>query len=285
EMYRRMVRLDDLGAGGVVVRGARGEAEHAAAFRLLHEAYVEAGYMTRDASGMRLSPYQLVPMARTVVAVVDGVVVATCGLIPDSPLGLPMDSVFDLGHLRRAGGRYGELSALAVKTRYRGQLGRLLFPMIRYLFDYGKVLGLDGLVFCVQPRHFDFYRAFLHAQPLPKGYAAHYGAVSGAPAQAGRMHFADSLRWGQRRYRNAPSSRNVYDYLVKRNLAHVESPEYPGAPVLSAAAIQALFGAPGGVIDRLTDAQRQALLEQYPSADYRQLFGRQGTSELYACRQ
>ena len=137
----------------------------------------------------------------------------------------------------------------------------------------------------MQPRHFDFYRAFLHAQPLPKGYAAHYGAVSGAPAQAGRMHFADSLRWGQRRYRNAPASRNVYDYLVNRKLPHVESPVFCDAPVLTAAALKGLFGAPGGVIGHLTEAQRQALLHQYPSEDYRRLFLMQEPGELVACRQ
>src|SRR5215475_11839692 len=65
------------------------------AFRLVHDQYVWRGFMTAPhPSGRRVNLRHALPSTRVFVAS-DGVrVVGTASLIPDSPLGLPMDEVF-----------------------------------------------------------------------------------------------------------------------------------------------------------------------------------------------
>jgi hypothetical protein len=158
------------------------------------------------------------------IAVQRGEIVGTLTLIPDSPLGLPMDAAYDLTAVRAVGG-IAEISALAIKRGYRGHPARLMFPMVKYFFHYAeRQLGLVGLIFCVQPRHFSFYRALLHAQPLRNGYLKEYGFVGGAPAQAGFINIAASLRWGKKQYAGTRPEKNFYDYMVHRQLIHLESP-------------------------------------------------------------
>jgi len=224
-LYRRRIRLDLTPPSNLVIKVARTKAEHLAAYRLLHDAYVDAGYMAADSSGMRRSSYQLIPGYRVLIAVHRGDIVATCSFIPDGPLGLPMDAAFDLKACRKANDGIAEISALAIKRGYRGHPGRLLFPMVKYFYEYASdQLDLSGLVFCVQPRHFDFYRAFFHAQPLRNGYLSEYGFVGGAPAQAGILNFEASLSWGKKWYEGCEPERNVYDYIVNRTLPHLDSP-------------------------------------------------------------
>ena len=75
-------------------RVARSRDELAQAFHLVYEEYLKQGYIHEHPSKMRLSLHNLVPETTTFIAKVDSTVVATATVIPDSPLGLPMDELY-----------------------------------------------------------------------------------------------------------------------------------------------------------------------------------------------
>ena len=158
------------------------------ALRLVHDQYVARGYMTPHPSGQRLSPHYTLSATRVFVATIGPQVVATVTLIEDSPLGLPMDEIYqeDLDRFRAQRCRLAEASALAAHPRYRGLGLPLLLPLMRVLVIYAADLAaLDVLSITVNPRHVEFYRRLtfeIVGEPKP------YGRVNGAPAVALCLH-------------------------------------------------------------------------------------------------
>ena len=76
------------------------------AFRIVHDAFVEAGYINPCPGGMRIRSFEAAGESEMFVAKKDGTVIGALGLIVDSPdLGLPSDSVFkaELDRLRTDG--------------------------------------------------------------------------------------------------------------------------------------------------------------------------------------
>jgi hypothetical protein len=79
------------------------------AWGLVHDAYVSKGYMEPCATKMRLLLHDALPEATTFLTEKrpSGQAVATLTIIPDGPLGLPMDGIYgrELAALRAAGRR------------------------------------------------------------------------------------------------------------------------------------------------------------------------------------
>jgi GNAT superfamily N-acetyltransferase len=158
------------------------------ALRLVHDQYVARGYMTAHPSGRRLSPHYALSTTRVFVATVGPQVVGTVTLIEDSPLGLPMDEIYegDLDQFRAQRCRLAEASALAVHPRYRGIGLPLLLPLMRVLVMYAADLAaLDILCIAVNPRHVEFYRRLTFDV---FGELRTYARVNGAPAIALCLH-------------------------------------------------------------------------------------------------
>lgn len=69
---------------------------------MLHDAYVDSGFMKPDPSGMRVTIYHaLSPTTTTLCAKYDGEVVGTISLIRESALGFPLQQIFDLTSVRK----------------------------------------------------------------------------------------------------------------------------------------------------------------------------------------
>ena len=64
------------------------------ALMVVHDGFVEAGYLDPTPSGRRMHPAYLNPGTVFFVARVDGETVGTCALIADGPFGLPSDRAF-----------------------------------------------------------------------------------------------------------------------------------------------------------------------------------------------
>jgi hypothetical protein len=156
------------------------------AFRLIHDQYVWRGYMNPHASGRRLSLYNALPSTRVFVAKDWHRVVGTATLIEDSPLGLPIDELYEeeLAPLREQGRRIAELSAFAIAHDYRPAGVGITIRLGRLLVLYAaQVQSLDDLWITVNPRHVEFYRG-LFPQARRVGRVKRYQKVNGAPAVA-----------------------------------------------------------------------------------------------------
>ncbi len=100
----------------VTVKQAETREELEAAYRLVHQSYMEAGYMAPHPSGLRVRAFEVLPQTATFIAVENGDVIGTISLIVDSPLGLPMEESYraEVSALRRQGRKIAEVSSLAV---------------------------------------------------------------------------------------------------------------------------------------------------------------------------
>jgi len=179
---------------GIEYRVARSRDELAQAFHLVYEEYLKQGYIHEHPSKMRLSLHNLVPETTTFIAKVDSTVVATATVIPDSPLGLPMDELYreELAGLRDSGERLCEVSMLAhssdllsdkVPLMFNAKKMFLIFFLFKHVFDYAvQEEALDYICITVNPKHSAIYDSLLFKNLDDQ--VKYYGKVNGAPAIA-----------------------------------------------------------------------------------------------------
>jgi hypothetical protein len=130
-----------------------------AAYSLVHDVFVDAGYIRFQRGGIRLRIYEACPETATFVAKKDGVVVGVLSVAVDSEdLGLPSDGAFktELDALRRDGGRLCELTNQVVAKEYRRSA--LPAALMRCATAHMLTIGCDRAVAAVSPRHSAFYR-------------------------------------------------------------------------------------------------------------------------------
>src|SRR5574343_1168119 len=119
----------------LILKIAETKEELEACFRLLHDAYVESGYMQPHPSGLRVTAYHALPTTTTLCAQYDGEVVGTISLIRDGVFGFPVEQAFDLHGLRQQDGHIAEASALAVAPAFRQQGGMTVFPLMKFMYE------------------------------------------------------------------------------------------------------------------------------------------------------
>jgi ribosomal protein S18 acetylase RimI-like enzyme len=128
------------------------------AYRLVHDVYLETGFICPEPSGMRLRMFETAAETATFVAKTDGQVVAVLSVVLDSPdLGLPSDSVFkpELDRLRAAGARLAEVTNQAVAEPYR----KTAVPteLMRCAIALLLKAGYNEAIAAVSPSHNGFY--------------------------------------------------------------------------------------------------------------------------------
>ena len=144
----------------VQVASTVGDLEAAAA--ILHDAYVERGYIPAHPSGVRVTPHMLLPSTTTFVAKQGDRVIATMSLILDGPLGLPMEYSYgeEVDALRAQGRRLAEVGSLCVATGYRRRgITVLLNKLMWRCAD--ELLKVDDLLIAVRRGAEDIYRGVL----------------------------------------------------------------------------------------------------------------------------
>ncbi|HTY44629.1 MAG TPA: hypothetical protein VMD52_01390 [Patescibacteria group bacterium] len=180
-------------------RIARSREELEKAYALVYREYLKRGYVKENPSGMRISIHNAGPQTTTFVAISGSEVVATATIIPDSPLGLPMDAIYheELNQFRAKKLKLCEVSMLASDTElFQQGVSMMLnsrklffvFFLFKLMFDYAKdALKLDLICITINPKHKLTYD-FLMFKDL--GGLRTYGSVNGAPAIAEYLEIA-----------------------------------------------------------------------------------------------
>jgi hypothetical protein len=187
-ILKRVGGDDAAAADRLDVRIATATAEFEQAFRLVHNQYVEHGYMDARPSGWRVSAYNGLPSTKIFVAVDGARVVATLTLLRDSEGGLPMDEIYaeELTELRARTRAIAEVSGLAIDPHWQQAGLAVLMRLVRMMVLYAtEVAGIDDLCIAVNPHHVAFYRKVLQFRPI--GGLKQYRKVNGAPAVALRL--------------------------------------------------------------------------------------------------
>ena len=168
---------------------ARSRSDLLGAFSMLYEAYLKAGLESPKASGIRITPFHMLPTTEVLVAKLRGEVISTVSLIGDGYLGIPMQSMYpeQVNGLREQGLRLAEVGCLADRRDSPVRFIDNFKEMTRLLSQVASVRGIDALVVATHPRHARFYKRALGFEQLGDESTCPY--AQGNPAVALFMHF------------------------------------------------------------------------------------------------
>jgi len=224
-VYRSFVDCDPKPDSRLVLKIAETQDELEACFRLLHDAYVGSGFMKPHPSGMRVTIYHALPTTTTLCAKFDGEVVGTLSLIRESVFGFPLQSVFDLQEVREKTGRIAEVSALAVHPKFRNTGGTILFPLMKFMYDYCTTFfDTRHLVIAVNPNRIEMYESLLFFERLKQASVDNYDFANGAPAIGASVDLHQSPVVFKRNYGGKPRRKNLYQYFMRSQLANIVMP-------------------------------------------------------------
>jgi hypothetical protein len=215
----------------MVFKVAETRDELEAAYRLVHDIYVQEGYADAHPSRMRVNLRYALPTTTTFVGIHQGRVVITMTLIGDSPLGLPMDAIFsrELYRLRKEDRFLAEVSALASDPAYRKGTQALALYSNKIMWLYAiHNLKVDDLVIAVNPKHRWVYQTLILFEPISSGVKS-YHYVKDAPAVAMRLDLRTIFERMGRAYRGLPPGTNLFHFFTGEDSPQISLPP-SGAP-------------------------------------------------------
>jgi GNAT superfamily N-acetyltransferase len=273
-VYRSFVDCDHAPDARLSLKIADTREELEACFRLLHDAYVGNGFMQPHPSGMRINIYHALPTTTTLCAKFDGEVVGTISLIRESLFGFPLQSVFDLRALREQRGRIAEVSALAVHARFRNTGGSILFPLMKFMYEYCEAFfDTRHLVIAVNPRHIELYESLLLFQRLQESPVDSYDFANGAPAVGATLDLQTAEVHMRRVYRNKRLRKDLYRYFADTRLPNIQMPNRryytTNDPVMTPELLDHFFNHCRPVFQALGDRERALLHSIYTLPSYK----------------
>ena len=243
-------------------------------FSLLHDAYVDSGFMKPDPSGMRVTIYHALPTTTTLCAKYDGQVVGTISLIRESALGVPLQKIFDLSAIREKEGQVAEVSALAVHRDFRKTGGSILFPLMKFMYEYCTTFfDTRHLVIAVNPSHIEMYESLLFFQRLTENVVENYDFVNGAPAVGATLDLKEAPEIFRKHYSSKPMRRNLHAYFTQVKLPNIEFPHRrfytTNDPVLTPDLIDYFFNVRTDTFRNLSPRKKVLLHTIYDLPEYR----------------
>ncbi len=198
----------------LVLKIAETKEELEGCFQILHDAYVESGFMKPDPSGMRVTIYHALPTTTTLCAKQGDQVVGTISLVRESALGLPLQRIFDLTAVREKGGNIAEASALAVHPKFRKTGHSVSFPLMKFMTAYCTTFfDTRHIVIAVNPAHIKMYESVLLFSRLTENVVESYDFVNGAPAVGATLDFKEAPEIFRKHYGSRSPSRNLHEYF------------------------------------------------------------------------
>ncbi len=216
----------------IVFRCAESPDDYIKAFRLVHDVYVQAGYIDPTPSALRITPYHSNPNSRVFLGMYQGgyqeALIYTVSMFPDSEehAGLPMDMAFkrELDVLRNQGRSLVEIGALASAPAFRKK--DMNIPMLgnqiiqKYAFEY---LHSDDIVITVHPKYRWVYRDILLFEEL--GCVDQYDYVRDNPAVAMRLNLRTMEEKYRKVYDSMPREKNLHHFFFGKESSSVCLPK------------------------------------------------------------
>lgn len=273
-LFRSLIDCDPAPDPRLELKIADTQDELEACFRILHDAYVAAGFMQPDPSGLRVTIYHALPTTTTLCAKWDGRVVGTISMIREGVFGFPLQSVFNLGQVRAKSGRIAEISALAIDPRFRATGGRILFPLMKFMYAYCRdYFDTRHLVIAVNPNKIEMYESLLHFERLQARVVDSYDFANGAPAVGATLDLQTAPERFRATYGHKRARKNLHHYFVEARLANIRLPHRrfftTNDPVLTPALMDHFFNQRTRVFETLNDRQRLLLRSIYDRPEYR----------------
>lgn len=274
EVFRSFADCNPAPSSRLVLKIAETKEELEACFAVLHDAYVDSGFMKPDPSGMRVTIYHALPTTTTLCAKYDGEVVGTLSLIRESALGFPLQRIFDLTSVREKEGYIAEVSALAIHRRFRKTGGSILFPLMKFMYEYCTTFfDTRHLVIAVNPSHIEMYESLLFFQRLTANMVENYDFVNGAPAIGATLDLKEAREIFRKHYSSKPARRNLYAYFTQVELPNIQFPNRrfftTNDPVLTPELLDHFFNVRTKTFENLSERKKALLHSIYDLPEYR----------------
>jgi len=284
-VYREMVDCDPQPDPRLQLKIADTQEELEACFRILHDSYVAAGFMRPDPSGLRVTVYHALPTTTTLCAKWDGQVVGTISMIREGVFGFPLQSAFNLTQVRARTGKIAEISALAVAPAFRRTGGRILFPLMKFMYEYClQYFDTRHIVIAVNPNKIEMYESLLFFERLQARVVDNYDFANGAPAIGASLDLVQAAAVFERVYGPKCSRKNLSRYFTQCRLPNIVAPQRPfhttNDPVLTPALMDYFFNQRTRVFASLDDRKRLLLLSIYDDPSYANVLPSPATSDL-----
>lgn len=275
-IYRAFVQCDPTPDTRLVLKIAETRDELESCFKLLHDAYVGSGFMQPDPSGLRVTIYHALPTTTTLCAKFDGEVVGTISLIRESLFGFPLQAIFDLSEVRSHPGQIAEVSALAVHPKFRNTGGTILFPLMKFMYNYCTTFfDTRHLVIAVNPNRIELYESLLFFKRLTENTVDKYDFANGAPAVGATLDLKAAPQRFAQIYGAKPERRNLYRYFVKTVLSNIQLPNRryftTNDPVMTPELLDYFFNQRTQVFAKLEPHKKQLLHDIYDLPSFRQV--------------
>ncbi|MBK7815363.1 MAG: GNAT family N-acetyltransferase [Rhodocyclaceae bacterium] len=272
-LYRSFVDCDPAPSDRLQLKIAETREELEACFRLLHDAYVSSGFMKPHPSGMRVTLYHALPTTTTLCAKWDGEVVGTMSLIRDSAFGFPLQMIFDLAGVRAKEGNIAEVSALAVDPRFRKTGGAILFPLMKFMYEYcTSFFDTRHLVIAVNPNRIELYESLLFFRRLTANMVEEYDFANGAPAIGAWLDLRHAPEVFEQAYGAKPPRKNLHAYFTRTDLANILWPQRryytTNDPVLTPDLLDHFFNVRTDGFANLDDHKKRLLHSIYDLPEY-----------------
>lgn len=275
-LYRAMIDCDPAPDPRLELKVAETQQELEDCFRILHDAYVASGFMKPAASGLRATKYHALPTTTTLCAKYDGRVVGTLSMIREGVFGFPLQSVFDLSAVRAKQGQIAEISALAVHPDFRKTGGAILFPLMKFMYQYCvEYFDTRHLVIAVNPEKIELYESLLFFERLQQHVVDNYDFANGAPAVGATLDLPAAREIFHRNYGRRRDRKNLYKYFVQLRLPHIKLPKRryftTNDPVLTPDILDYFFNQKSNVFAELDDRHKALLWSIYDQPEFRRV--------------
>lgn len=195
--------------------------EFMSCFRLLHDVYVQAGFIQPSIPPLRIIPQHSDPETIVLMGCLtndqaEKRPIYTASIFPDKEQGLPMDTGFkrEVDVLRNQGRRVVEAGCLASHPLYRK--GNKNIPMIgnRMVVSHSiNTFNADDLLITTHPKYLKIYEDILLFDKI--GEISSFSYVNDNPAVALRL---DLNTWAQKLkkvYGNKPIEKNLHHFFFE----------------------------------------------------------------------
>lgn len=272
-LYRHLVDCDPQPDARLQLKIADTQDELEACFRLLHDAYVAAGFMQPDPSGLRVTIYHALPTTTTLCAKWDGEVVGTLSMIREGVFGFPLQSAFNLDPVRARAGRIAEISALAVAPAFRKTGGKILFPLMKFMSGYcTRYFDTRHIIIAVNPNKIELYESLLFFDRLQAEVVDSYDFANGAPAVGATLDLEHAVGLSRQVYGHRADRQNLFRYFFDSQLPNIQAPARrfftTNDPVLTPAMMDYFFNQRTQVFSTLDNRKRLLLRSIYGGPGY-----------------
>jgi len=197
------------------------------AWQLVYEVYRTKGYIASHPSRLRVILQDAHPQTVTYLVRdrAQKVPVATLTVVPDSPLGLPMDRNCgpELAALRNSGRRLCEIAKLVQAEPEPGgcgaDIGAILFLFRLAFLKCWKVEGATDMIVSAVPRHARFYQNVLLFEPL--GEARSYASVGETVGVPMRLDVSSAKERYRLREARRPGRSSIFELFFDDQEAEI----------------------------------------------------------------